>query len=361
MPVPIIDADTHVDETEDTWEFMLPNERHLTPTTGYPSNPDPNRPLTRYWIIDGERQPRLTRDDVKTHSTVETRELLDVKARLRDMDEAGAEYHVIYPTTFLIQTTTKPETDLALKRSYNRWLGNRCDESGGRLRWVCLPPVLSSMEETIQELRWAKDHGCVGILKKGDKEAGKWPDNEYFFPMYKEAEALNMPLCFHIGSGTFDRVPSAEQGSSGFLRLNQPVVSAFNTIVSRRMPQQFPKLRYGFIEAGSGWVPFILHGLTRRMRKGREGFPYNPDFQITPQMLEDMNLFVTCLVDEDLSYIMKFTGENMLMVGSDYTHADQSAEKDFAARLGERAVKGDLSERAVDKILYDNAKALYGL
>ena len=55
--MPIIDADTHVDETEDTWEYMLPSEQDLKPVVGYPSNPDPSRPATRYWLIDGERPP----------------------------------------------------------------------------------------------------------------------------------------------------------------------------------------------------------------------------------------------------------------------------------------------------------------
>src|SRR5205085_5687482 len=86
VSVRIIDADTHVDETEDTWEYMEPGEQHLKPTTGFPPNPDPTRPASRYWLIDGHRQPRFIRNDTGTHTTVQTRELMDVEARLRDMD-----------------------------------------------------------------------------------------------------------------------------------------------------------------------------------------------------------------------------------------------------------------------------------
>src|SRR5690242_10665398 len=107
--MPVIDADTHVDETEDTWEYMLASEQDLKPVVGYPNNPDPTRPPTRYWLIDGERQPRLRRDDARTKTTVEARELLDVKVRLKDMDSLGVQTHVIYPTMFLIQPTLKPE------------------------------------------------------------------------------------------------------------------------------------------------------------------------------------------------------------------------------------------------------------
>ncbi|MCZ6490080.1 MAG: amidohydrolase family protein, partial [Acidobacteria bacterium] len=178
----IIDADTHIDETDDTWEYMRAEEHEFKPTTAYPAKLDPSRPPIRYWMIDGQRHLRFTRDDKRTCTTVETRELLDVRARLRAMDEMGTQVQVIYPTLFIAEVTQRSEVSLALRRSYNRWLANRCAESGGRLRWVCLPPLMT-MDEALKELRLAKDHGACGVMKKGDLEAGKWPADPYFFPL----------------------------------------------------------------------------------------------------------------------------------------------------------------------------------
>ena len=48
-------------------------------------------------------------------------------------------------------------------------------------------------------------------------------------------------------------------------------------------------------------------------------------------------MYVTCQVDEDLPYILKVAGEDSLMVGSDYTHRDQSMEYEFPRLLKERA------------------------
>ena len=131
----IIDADTHIDETEDTWAYLREEELQFKPTTTYPSRIDPSKPSTRYWMIDGHRQIRFTRDDRLTRTTVESRELLDVQARLRDMDEMGTDVQVIYPTLFLMEATENSEVSTALRRSYNRWLADRCAESRGRLRW----------------------------------------------------------------------------------------------------------------------------------------------------------------------------------------------------------------------------------
>ena len=44
-------------------------------------------------------------------------------------------------------------------------------------------------------------------MKKGDKEGCKWPTNPTFFPLYEEAERLDMPICFHVGSGVLDFPP----------------------------------------------------------------------------------------------------------------------------------------------------------
>jgi hypothetical protein len=46
-----IDADTHVEETEDTWEWMSDSEQAFKPTTGYPPNPDP-QPTARALLAD---------------------------------------------------------------------------------------------------------------------------------------------------------------------------------------------------------------------------------------------------------------------------------------------------------------------
>ena len=365
-----IDADTHVDETEDTFEYLLPSEQEYKPTVGLPSNPDPNRPLTRYWMIDGERQPRLTRNDERTRTTVEARELLDVQVRLRDMDSLDVQTHVIYPTTFLIQPTERPEVDLALKRSYNRWLGDKCSESGGRLRWMCLPPLMT-MDQAIEEVRWARDHGAVGIMKKGNEEAGYEPTDPYFDPLYQVADELGMALCFHTGSGIPNSTATRTRMTGQGRRVpfaNLP--DTFSSVINNRLPLRFPNVRWGFIEAASGWIPYELYRINRRLKRPgeqqrnegqlgrkdvREGFDFQRD------TMREFNLFVTCLVDEDLPYILKFAGEDNLVVGSDYTHADQSMERNFQDELWARVKQGEISETAVKKMLYDNPKRLYGL
>src|SRR5215471_5815570 len=129
--MPIIDADTHVDETEDTWEYMERNEAQFKPYYQRSKNFDPSRPTGsgHYWIIEGKRQRRRVRTDEATGTTRECRELLDVKARLLHMDQLGVDVHVIYPTLFATEFTETAEVELALRKSYNRWIADRTGQS----------------------------------------------------------------------------------------------------------------------------------------------------------------------------------------------------------------------------------------
>ena len=83
-----VDADTHIDETEATWEYMTEAERRFKPVSVDPGGHvgPGSGPPHRWWLIDGKTRIRFWRSDERTGTTVETRELTDVKARLRQMD-----------------------------------------------------------------------------------------------------------------------------------------------------------------------------------------------------------------------------------------------------------------------------------
>jgi predicted TIM-barrel fold metal-dependent hydrolase len=359
--MPVIDSDTHIDETEDTWSDIQDGVE-FKPYTAHPSRQDPGRQPTTYWMIDGKRQLRRYRDDKRTGTTVETRELLDVEARLQAMDKLGFDVQVMYPTLFLTESTERADVDYGLRHSYNRWLARRSDESHGRLRWVCLPPV-RNIDEAVQELKAAKEHGAVGVLKKGDEEAGKWPVDPYFFPLYEEAQRLDMPICFHLGSGTPWFPPAREVSYGGFLRLTLPVVHAFHSLLSHKIPDQFPTLRWGFIEAGASWIPFVYNHLDRTLlaQHGRNGGAEANGAASAENLLRANRMYVTCQVDEDLPYLLQFTGADNILMGSDYTHADQSQELDWPRLLKERADRGEIPQSLLPKVTYENPRTFYGL
>jgi predicted TIM-barrel fold metal-dependent hydrolase len=133
-------------------------------------------------------------------------------------------------------------------------------------------------------------------------------------------------------------------------RFRIPTVAAFNDIVLSEIPQLFPKLRWGFIEASAQWLPWVMLEAKKRFKTlGRE-WPEN--------FMRDYRMFVTCENSDDLPYIVQQAGEDCLVIGTDYGHTDISSDLDA---IGVFKTRADLPSEVKRKILSDNARALYGL
>jgi len=59
--------------------------------------------------------------------------------------------------------------------------------------------------------------------------------------------------------------------------------------------------------------------------------------------------------------LFKYGTEDSLMIGTDYSHADQSAEIQALDVIEQRAEKGDISATVARKIRDDNPRRFYGL
>ena len=343
----IVDADAHVLECEATWSYLSKSEAAFEPVVVRAAKK--NDAEEEFWLLDGILLPKSQNMGIDTPR--ESRELTDVAARLRHMDQLGIDIQVIYPTLFLRPFTRRPEVEFALYRSYNRWLADVWKAGQDRIRWVVLLPLLS-MDKSLIELRWAKEQGACGVFMRG-LEADKHLCDPYFFPLYEEASNLGLAICVHSGSGSF-AMHDYYNNETSFAKFKLLNVTAFHTLIFNGVPDIFPKLRFGFIESGAQWVPYAVHDLVRRIERQRG----NPKGKLRKNFLAENRFFVTCQTDDDLAYILQYSGDDNLVIGTDYGHSDVSAEIDALKRL--RQLPG-VSACVADKILSENAKRLYGL
>ena len=77
-----------------------------------------------------------------------------------------------------------------------------------------------------------------------------------------------------------------------------------------------------------------------------------------PQLFKDYRMFVTCYADERLPFVLEYIGEDNLIIGSDYSHQDQSEEEDLVELMRARE---DVPASVTEKILCENARSLYPL
>ncbi|MGE5537368.1 MAG: amidohydrolase family protein [Gemmatimonas sp.] len=343
-----IDADAHVLENPYTWEFVDPALKRYAPMVVRSAQDvaaGSGATQREFWVIDGRLQPKEA--NVGRDTAEESREMRDISARLKHMDELEVDIQVLYPTVFLRPLTLSVQCELAITKAYNRWLAEIWKRSNGRLPWVACPPLLS-MGKVREELAWAKDNGACGIFLRGFECERRLID-PYFHPLWEIAGDLDLPLCLHSGTGAF-QVHDFFKDDSGFSRFKLSVVSAFHELIFTGLPAQFPKTRWGFVEVSSQWLPYVLNDLGLRFkRRGK---------RLSPTILQDYRMYVAMQVTDDLGPIVDLVGSDNLVVGTDYGHNDTSSEIEALRLLKTR---GGLQPAVVDKILGDNARALYGL
>lgn len=352
----VIDSDAHVIESENTWSYLEPAEEKYRPLL-VGSDQDPER---QYWVLDdkviGFRFPSLTAQQLDQLSqqtgrdmrtTPGSRDLGQVDLRLEHMDQVGLDIQVLHNTLWIRQVTNREGAELALCRSYNRWLADAWERGKGRLRWACLPPTLR-MADAIEEVRWCKDHGAVGICLR-PIEGDHHLVDPYFFPLYEEAQRLDLPITVHIANGNPANVDLVRH--SLFWQFRVPTVASCHSYLRSDVPQLFPRLRVGFIEAGSVWLPWVLEGVVRS-----RGIPVTKS--ALPEILGNHNVWIACEYEDDLPYIIRYSGEDNLIVGTDYGHTDPFSN---VRALEEFAARTDISDALKKKILCDNARAFYAI
>ena len=172
----------------------------------------------------------------------------------------------------------------------------------------------------------------------------------YFYPLYTALSDLDIPLCIHAGNNSYTW-EDLFQRDSGYSRAKLAVISSFHSLLMNRVPDRFPQLRVGFIEAASQWIPGTIYDYARRQERRLN----NPVDRTA--VLRDNRFYVTCQTDDDLPYVLKYA-ENNLVMGTDYGHNDTATEIDALRYL---KTGGLVSAEQIERILGDNAQALYGL
>lgn len=348
--MPTIDSDAHVLETAETWKFLDERERRFTPmivqkTFGDEQRNSEGKLKNEYWVVNGRIHEKD--NNVGSNTPEESREMRSVEARIRHMDELEVDIQVLYPTLMLRPVANNAALEYALCRSYNRWLAEIWKQAGGRLRWVAAPPILS-MDKIREEMIWAKAHGACGIFMRC-LENEKALSDAYFHPLYEIAGELDLAICIHLGNGSYT-VHDFYTPDSTFTKFKLPTIGAFHSLILSGTPEKFPKVRWGVIEVSADWLPFILRDLRKRFRKRGRRMP--------DDILGANKIYVTCEVSDDLPYVLAAAGGDNIVIGTDYGHTDASAEIEALRMLRQNH---GIDSKTVDKILWDNPRALYGL
>lgn len=357
----VIDCDAHVEESVETWSYLDP--------AFYPFRPIPvvfpedtcYEDRNAAWVIEYKLRyfaatPAMSKQAREKGVPIPVQEMQDVGGRLECMDELGIDRQVVFPSAWLGCLAENVELEAALANSYNQFMATQCAQSGGRLRYVAVV-AWRRPDLATREIRRVKEQGCAaGIFARG-LEWDTPLSHPALRPIFQEAEQQDLPIAVHVGNGSspaisrmFEGIPRPEGGSFphplGAGLISGPyVLYAFQQILGSGILEEFPRLRVGFLEAGSDWTVRLVKGL--RERKGAK----------VDQWLGD-RVFVSCRLDDELPYITSKLGEDFLITATDFPHGDANRQDRLADGLLHR---GDLAEGTVEKILSDNPQRFWGM
>ena len=401
----IISVDDHLVQPPDLWESRLPakfRERGPRVVVGAGGDPtavmrkvagasagEAEESLGRFgdlvggaepgdaWVYDGEMCPTtyasaaigipMEQYTPFPFSYASLRpELADPVARLRDMDADGVLASMCFPMSefprFCGQAFLEgddKELGLACVRAYNDFIVEEwCAAAPGRyIPLVIIPlwdPHLAAAEiertaaKGARAIAFSEDPNKLGLASIHDPD-GHWD------PVFAAAQDTGMPLCTHIGSGSW--TPPTSPDAPLLVSLSGLHLIASATAQNWLLSDvflRFPSLKLVLSEGGVGWIPYVLgqidyvwerHGLWTRSRH-----------QDRPSTLFRDHVF-GCFIDDRFgaSQVRQIGVENC-MLETDYPHSDSSwpHTRDL---VSERLAYLDDEERAL--VLRGNAERIF--
>jgi len=131
----------------------------------------------------------------------------------------------------------------------------------------------------------------------------------------------------------------------------------FSNMIFHGVPERFPKLRLAFLEIGCTWLPYWLDRMDEHWEK--RGKIETPHLTLRPSDCVKQRPIYFSLESEEtlLAETFRYLGDDHFLYATDIPHWDS----EFPGNLRMVQTRKDLSDETKNKLLYDNAKALYSI
>jgi len=394
--VKVIDGNGHVLEPPDLWSSRMDADKwgdwipRTDPATGRRYVGGEVRAggaaaVTRASELSGIPVARIAENVKKVAAGLSRRRGYDPRGRLGDMDRAGIDASVLYPSSALffgpvdpIKALHNPEFVRDCQHAYNEWLAEFCSADRDRLFGIGLVP-LQDIGMAVAEAEHVVELGLRGVLVRPSAYIDELPfSHSVYDPFWSVCQELGIPVAFHPGVHVdtpgacrkfglvvddpditvVNNTVSAVYGGSGF---GQAVGSPADMIVTvgrlimGGVCERFPALRCIFLESGGGWMPTILE----RMDTQVEQFPLEGEhLSMAPSAYFRRQCYVSFDAGEwNLAASAKWLGADRILWASDHPHAEHPGR--CLATLMEALAPLDHEERT--QILSHNQVEAYGL
>jgi predicted TIM-barrel fold metal-dependent hydrolase len=179
----------------------------------------------------------------------------------------------------------------------------------------------------------------------------------HFDPLWAVIQDAGLPITFHVSTG---RDPRASRGNGGAV-INyvshslSPTIEPVANLCASGVLERFPGLRFATIEAGIGWIPWLLGAMDEAYKKHH--FWVRPKLAKLPSEYFRLHGFASFQEDPaGLDLAERYGVMDCLMWGNDYPHHEGTWP--HSAEAIERTMRSlDDGQRA--KVLGLNAARLF--
>ena len=313
----------------------------------------------------------MSSGDVKESAVIEPiqPEYVNRDARLALMDTQGVEAILLFPTLAVCVEhfmQDDPEQLFANVHAFNRWL----DDDWGfdyqdRIFGV---PLLSlrDVDRAVIELEFVLARGARAISLRPGPAFGRSPADPHFDPFWARVNEAGVAVCFHIGESGYNELYSTAWGEaanpsshhqSAFQWTSfygdRPIMDTFSALVLHNLFGRFPNVQCISVENGSLYVPYLLKAMNKMNGMGRNGPWLGGRITERPSDIFKRHVSVSPYHEEDVVALAGLIGDDRVLFGSDYPHAEGLAEpRDFAETID------TLSPDAINRIMRDNLRGL---
>jgi predicted TIM-barrel fold metal-dependent hydrolase len=278
------------------------------------------------------------------------------------LDATGAEIGILNADDMvLIPLMPSPYRAEALARAHNDWLRERWLDVEPRFRGAIVCPAQDPVAAAAEIRRVAADERFVQVLLCGGAER---PYGEpRYLPVFEAAAECGLTVAIHSGGeGMGLAAPPGGAGAVTFyvewhtLGSACSIMSHLVSLLVHGTFERLPGLKVLLIEGGLAWLPGILWRLDTNWRGLRSEVPWlerkpsevaREHVRFSTQPLEHTDGH-----DELLFEMLEAVGApGVLCFASDYPHWDFDDPSFMLRRL---------PEAWRDKVLHENAAALYG-
>ena len=315
-------------------------------------------------VSEGHRPDRLRLSTLEGEDDARQKAGADPRERLRDQDRDGIDAEVVFPNKGLAMWAT-PDAAFALAQCqvWNDWAWEVFGPYVERMS-PAAALATADLEGSIAEVTRVAAMGfrlltlpCKPVWGAHDVEHPNY-NLPVFDPLWAVIQDADLAVTFHVSTG---RDPRASRGNGGAV-INyvshslSPTIEPVANLCASGVLERFPRLRFATIEAGIGWIPWLLTAMDEAYLKHH--FWVRPKLSKLPSEYFRQHGLASFQEDPPgLELAERWNLTDNLMWANDYPHHEGTWP--HSAQAIERTM-GHLSEPARAKILGLNAARFFG-